>query len=375
MLTNKKIQTKSAFTIVELLITVVVIAILAAITIVSYSGITNQAKEATLKADLNQASTQLALLQMNDGVYPATFSPKQSGTNSLQYVGGGASFCITARTSDSPSKVFHITQDNSIKDGDCPETPPVTDGTMQDFTASACQSLPIYTGANTSAVRRLSDARDGTLRVYDIAKLPDNTCWMLTNLKLGSSSEDITLTSSNTDINGDFTLPRINNSTGGDANVAQVRGPVPGDTGSGETNYGYLYNWPAATAGATRTTHPGGSTAEYSICPAGWGLPTGGPGVSDFSQLDIAFGGTGNQSYNNPRWQAFHRLVAGYHSHSEFISQGVTGEYWSRSAQNSNSRYSYVLLIDYYAPDETYAIEARTLNLRENSISVRCILR
>jgi len=42
----------SGFTIVELLIVVVVIAILAAITIVSYNGITSQAKEAARKSDL-----------------------------------------------------------------------------------------------------------------------------------------------------------------------------------------------------------------------------------------------------------------------------------------------------------------------------------
>jgi len=42
----------SGFTIVELLIVIVVIAILAAITIVSYNGITSQAKEAARKSDL-----------------------------------------------------------------------------------------------------------------------------------------------------------------------------------------------------------------------------------------------------------------------------------------------------------------------------------
>lgn len=43
---------KSGFTIVELLIVVVVIAILAAVTIVAYSGIQTQSREAKIQADL-----------------------------------------------------------------------------------------------------------------------------------------------------------------------------------------------------------------------------------------------------------------------------------------------------------------------------------
>ncbi len=43
------------FTIVELLIVVVVIAILAAITIVSYNGISRQAKNSALQSDIASA--------------------------------------------------------------------------------------------------------------------------------------------------------------------------------------------------------------------------------------------------------------------------------------------------------------------------------
>ena len=43
---------KSGFTIVELLIVVVVIAILATITIVAYNGIQNQAKDSALRTSL-----------------------------------------------------------------------------------------------------------------------------------------------------------------------------------------------------------------------------------------------------------------------------------------------------------------------------------
>ncbi|PPG44387.1 type II secretion system protein [Rathayibacter sp. AY2B5] len=52
-------QPRSGFTIVELLIVIVVIAILAAITIVGYNGITKQAVEASMKSDLQTAATAL----------------------------------------------------------------------------------------------------------------------------------------------------------------------------------------------------------------------------------------------------------------------------------------------------------------------------
>lgn len=60
------------FTIVELLIVIVVIGILAAITIVSFSGVQKRAKIATAKSDLSSLSKQLAIYQIDKGTYPVT---------------------------------------------------------------------------------------------------------------------------------------------------------------------------------------------------------------------------------------------------------------------------------------------------------------
>jgi general secretion pathway protein G len=67
-------------TIVELLIVIVVIAILATITVVAYSGIQASAGAVVLKSDLNQAQTQLELDRIDNSTYPATESglPKSS---------------------------------------------------------------------------------------------------------------------------------------------------------------------------------------------------------------------------------------------------------------------------------------------------------
>src|SRR5690606_38518994 len=59
------------FTIVELLIVIVVIAILATITIISYNGITKLAKESSLKSDLRTGATALEIVRIESGKYPA----------------------------------------------------------------------------------------------------------------------------------------------------------------------------------------------------------------------------------------------------------------------------------------------------------------
>lgn len=63
-------QLRNGFTIVELLIVIVVIAILAAITIVAYNGIQNRAYDTSIQSDLRQISKQLDLYNVQNGSYP-----------------------------------------------------------------------------------------------------------------------------------------------------------------------------------------------------------------------------------------------------------------------------------------------------------------
>jgi prepilin-type N-terminal cleavage/methylation domain-containing protein len=60
------LKTKSGFTIVELLIVIVVIAILAAISIVAYSGIQSRAKASAVSNALTQAKKKIALWQIDN---------------------------------------------------------------------------------------------------------------------------------------------------------------------------------------------------------------------------------------------------------------------------------------------------------------------
>jgi len=66
------------FTIVELLIVIVVIAILAAITIVAYTGVQDRAKESNVQSDLSAFMKKIEIARTNaaDGLYP--FAPSTS---------------------------------------------------------------------------------------------------------------------------------------------------------------------------------------------------------------------------------------------------------------------------------------------------------
>lgn len=248
-------RARSAFTIVELVIVVVVIAVLAAVIVVAYNGVTSGARETALKSDLKNASSQLELHLFHNNSLPADASglPKSEGTV-YAYTSAGKTFCLEASHAALSGKIFHVTEKGNVGSGVCP--PPTT---MQTFTGVHCSALPVYTGSNPSAIRSLTDSRGGTTRTYDVAKLADNKCWMLTNLKLGSTSGAITLTPADSNVAGNFTLPQLATSGAIDDDNPGAYGPVPGDTGSGSTNYGYLYNFPAATAGESRTTMPAGS--------------------------------------------------------------------------------------------------------------------
>lgn len=62
------------FTIVELLVVIVVIGILAAITLVSYTGISSRATVASMQSDLSNAATKLELYQTENGTVPTNIT-------------------------------------------------------------------------------------------------------------------------------------------------------------------------------------------------------------------------------------------------------------------------------------------------------------
>jgi len=106
-----------AFTIVELLVVIVVIGILAAITIVSYTGISSKATASALQSDLDNASRQLKLFQVDNMAYPTTISTDcglypTNTTNLCLKVSPGNSYSYVVNNSANP-QVFNLTNTNT----------------------------------------------------------------------------------------------------------------------------------------------------------------------------------------------------------------------------------------------------------------------
>ncbi len=107
------IKRSSGFTIVELLIVVVVIAILAAITIVAYNGITQRTRASVAQNALNSTQKKLAIYALdNNEVYPTSLAAlglTNGGGVTYQFNSNNttspAGYCITA-TSDVTSYYF-----------------------------------------------------------------------------------------------------------------------------------------------------------------------------------------------------------------------------------------------------------------------------
>ena len=98
------------FTIVELLIVIVVIAILAAITIVAFNGIQDRARTSALVSDLTAASKQLKLDQANSGVFPATLALADGGQGVKSSL--GTSYIYTVDNTANPP-TFSLTASNA----------------------------------------------------------------------------------------------------------------------------------------------------------------------------------------------------------------------------------------------------------------------
>jgi general secretion pathway protein G len=119
---------KNGFTIVELLVVIVVIGILASITIVSFSGISQRATTASLQSDLENASKLLKMDLVDTGSFPSSTAaanngdgiPASSGTT-YQYTADNSTstkaFCITATKSNLS---YYSNQDSKPIIGGCP---------------------------------------------------------------------------------------------------------------------------------------------------------------------------------------------------------------------------------------------------------------
>jgi type II secretion system protein G len=104
-LPNTKTE-KRGFTIVELLIVIVVIAILAAITIVAYNGVQQRARDSRRKSDLGNIEKALKLYAVDNGDYIY----KESGCGSS----GNGSGYLNYKPSTYPKSIAQCLVDSGV---------------------------------------------------------------------------------------------------------------------------------------------------------------------------------------------------------------------------------------------------------------------
>ena len=325
----------SGFTIVELLVVIVVIAILAAITVVSYTGISNQAKVAALQSDLSNASTQLKVFQATDpnGDYPTANNCPTPGTNQICLkTSSDNTFSYIPNNAANP-KTFTLIETNA-------------NGTAYSVNnSSAVAPLSPYiqaiTAANCPTTRtQVQDARDN--HTYWVQKLADGKCWMLTNLGYAGSGTN-TYNDTKTLTNGTsgsttYTAARYYITLSTTNFTTEPTAPSTSTDGTGQ--YGYLYNWCAAMGGQSTAACANATTPTpvitTSICPAGWRLPTSNGG--EFTALNTAINGgptTTDAGLIGTSWLG---QRGGWWFYG-FSDQGSKGYYWSSTQLSATNAY------------------------------------
>lgn len=310
---------QQAFTIVELLIVIVVIGILAAITIVAYSGIQNRARAAALQSDSLQAAKQLKLFQAESGKYPATVSTDctaspDSTTNKCLKLSGGNT--IKSYSSPSPNDTFNLT----IADAGNTLSSTVTDST------------------NPSVVSGGGGAFDGVT--------VGSQTWATANLNVGTMIPGGTAQTNN----GTIEKYCYNND---EANCS---------------TYGALYQWDEAMKYST-------TEGAQGICPAGSHIPTDDEwktlemslGMTQAQADTTGFRGTDQGTQLKPSGSSGLNIpLAGFHSSAgPFSYLGTLGNEWSSSESGGGAWSRYL--------ESGSATVRRIAYDKANGLSVRCL--
>ena len=253
------------------------------------------------------------------------------------------------------------------------------DDTMQSFSSDYANAMAM------EETITLRDARDN--QEYTVARLKDGKVWMTKNLNLAGGT---TITPADSDVAKNYTLPT--SSTTGFDNDTYAPGYVyntGNNTDSCDSGCYSYYSYNAATASSGVDIATDNTDAPYSICPAGWRLPTsrttmelatGTPG-SDFYNMAINYGldptKVNEDPDNEPKFCNLggdcstntvpRFLRAGSYVNSRFYGGGADGHYWSSTANSSTGAPG----LHFYS---SHVYSASSLS-RRAGFSVRCLLR
>lgn len=312
----KLFGSKPGFTIVELLVVIVVIGILAAITIVSYSGISQRAIVVSLQSDLSSSAKKLKMYQTIYSSYPTALgADKCPITPNID-----ANYCLKASTNNT----FTYTSDG-------------TSFTLIDTNANG----------TTYSITDNSSLQVGSgLNPADWLTIGTQT-WAKANLNVGTMVTGVT--------------DQTNNAT--------IEKYCYNDTESNCTTYGAFYQWNEAMQYVTAESAQG-------ICPAGSHIPSD----NDWKILEMQLGMTQLQADISNDWRGTDQgtklktggssglniPLAGYRLTDEsFGNLSISGFLWSSSESSANAWERDL--------NSSFATVYRRANGKADGFSVRCV--
>ena len=237
---------------------------------------------------------------------------------------------------------------------------------------------------------KLTDTRDN--KTYLVSKLADGNCWMSQNLALDLTADTAIVISNNDGTTGTWTPTNSTQTTTGITweqpgtsarsykpqsgedyyQAGTTMAGSPSDTGDAYDweKTGNYYNWYAATAG-TGTSTLRSTEAGSSICPKGWRLPPRASNKSFTNLITNTYGLAGAEEETFAiRANPLNFTLSGTYSYNSrgMYSQGVSGFYWSSSADSYATRaYSF-----FFA---TFTISPNAGANKGSGYSVRCVAR
>ena len=413
---KSKNQKTSGFTIVELLVVIVVIGILAAITIVSYTGITKKANEATVQAELANASKKLAIYYAQNGTYPTNDLVSNGGcpstpvadTQNCVKFGSGISYTYVFKTASTYDlTATKGTVSYKVSDGGAPadvsgSSTPIT--AIASITGTAQTSQTLTAGATTPAAATVNyQWQSATTAGGTYTNIPGATSNTLTlnpsNINkyikvvvTGTGSYTGTQTSvassqiatdSNWKVVGSQVWATANLNVGtriagttAQTNNATTEKYCYGNTDAGCTNtdangitYGGLYQWDEAM-GYTNTEGAQG------ICPTGSHIPSD----NEWKTLEMSLSGMTQAVADTTGWRGtdegtklksggssgLNMPLAGYrNTDGSFNSLSSHAYLWSSSESGGNAWGRYLTT--------TQANVLRKSNDEAYGFSVRCL--
>lgn len=241
-------------------------------------------------------------------------------------------------------------------------------GNLQNYTCPENTTMPV------GAVTALTDQRDG--QVYTVAKLKDNKCWMIENLRLdnqyttsaeniakaqGYHSSFIGLANPETaNFNNSATTANSLYSTDGSTTAPAITGFGQSvrfprynnkNTANSTTNMtawnnnsniyslGNYYTWAAAIADTTPHVTEGEDHNTTSICPTGWHIPTGYTN-GEYKILNIEQNSDSTSSSAGLRAYPANFIYSGCFRDSSANNRSTIAFYWSSTVDYSARSYT-----------------------------------